>query len=268
MKTAQRQQFLFNFSLAPLAEVVPWGEPGAASLHWFGLTQGQYWIAADQDLLLEYSAEEVVRSGLPRFCDYYIVRLHEDLMDMLPSILEPVPGELAPWLQRTGRDALYAWEPEAEEDWHTRDLALSWISERTLDLGYLSPAADIRLWSDLTFVHIAWDNRGFVSGEALAWSALVGSIALERSMFEAQVRSFHARFMQKMAERVEAVLGGALDPVIAIDLHQLAREQERRERALEEARARLSLSTDWARIRQAVSTAQARRGQVSADPRA
>lgn len=268
MQTAQRPQFLFNFALTPLAEVMPWGEPGAPSLHWFGLTRGQYWIAAGQDLLLEYSAEEIARSGLPRFCDYYIVRLHEDLLDMLPSILEPVPGDLAPWLQRAERDALYAWEPEDEEAWDKRDLALSWISGRTLDLGYLSPAADIRLWSDLTSVYIAWDNRGFSSGEAPAWSAQAGSIALQRPMFEVQVHSFHARLMQEMAERVEAVVGGALDPAIAIDLDQLAREQEQRGRALEAALARRSPSTDWTRVYQAISASQAGCGQASADPRA
>jgi len=267
MKTAQGTQFLFNFTLAPLAEVMPWGEPGALSLHWFGLTQGQYWIAAGQDLLLEYSAEEVARSGLPRFCDYYVVRLHEDLLDMLPSILEPVPEDLAPWLQRAERDALYAWEPQAEEAWDTRDLALSWISGRTLDLRYLSAAADIRLWSYLTSVYIAWDNRGFLNGEAPAWSAQAGSIALQRSMFEAQLRSFHARLMQELAERVEAVVGGALDSAIAIDLHQLAREQEQRGGALEAALARSSPSTNWTQVRKAMSTAQALFDQASADPR-
>ncbi len=81
---------------------------------------------------------------------------------MLPSILEPVPGDLARW---------YAWGAEDEETWDKRDLALSWISGRTLDLGYLSPAADIRLWADLTSVYITWDNRGFRIGKAPASSA-------------------------------------------------------------------------------------------------
>lgn len=257
MKQAKQPQHLFNFTLAPLVQVMPWGEPGTPSLHWFGLTQGQYWIAAGHDLLLEYSSQEIKGSGLPRFCEYYVVRLHEDLLDMLPSIMEPVPEALAPWLQRAKRDALYAWEPEAEAAWEMRDLALSWISGRTLDLGYLSAAADIRLWSDPASVYIAWDNRGILSGEALVWSAQAGSFAIPRPMFEAQVRSFHARLIDEMAERVEAVLGGALDPALAIDHKQLLREQEQRGRALEAALEHPSPSTDWARVQQAISAAQA-----------
>lgn len=256
--TAAQQQFLFNFELAPLAEVRPWGEPDTPSLHWFGLTQGQYWIAAGQDLLLEYSVEEIAASGLPRFCDYYVVRLHEDLLDMLPSILEPVPMDLAPWLQRSKRDALFAWEPDTDEDWDTRDLALSWIGLRTLDLGYLSPAADIRFWSDGRSVHIAWDNRGYRIGEKPAWSAGAGHFALPLPMFEAQVRSFHARLMREMTLRVEAVLGGALDPAIAMDLVQLDREHEVRLGALAAALDCPTPSTDWAQVRQAVVAAQAR----------
>lgn len=266
MKTAERPQSLFDFALAPLADVMPWGVPAAPSLHWFGLTQGQYWIAAGQDTLLEYSAGEMARSGLPRFCDYYIVRFHEDLLDMLPAILEPVPGDLAPCLERAARDALYAWEPEAEEAWDTRQLALSWISERTLDLGYLSSAADIRLWSDLSAVHIAWDNRGILSGGVPTWGARAGSIALERPKFEAEVRSLHTRLIAQMAERVDAVVGGALDPGIAIALEELVREQEQRGRALEVALARPSPSTDWDRVRQAIATAQAHCSGASADP--
>lgn len=253
----QHPQPLFNFALAPLADVMPWGEPGTPSLHWFGLTQGQYWIAAGDALLLDYSVEERARSGLPRLCDYYVVRLHEDLLEMLPSILEPVPNDLAPWLQRAKRDALAAWEPETEPAWDARDRALSWIGERTLDLGYLSAAADIRFWSDDTSVHIAWDNRGILFDKAPAWSADVGHLTLQRPAFEAEVRCFHARLIKDMAERVEAVIGGALNPAIAIDHHQLAREQVQRGQALDEALARPSPSTDWTRVREAISMAQA-----------
>lgn len=90
---------------------------------------------------------------------------------------------------------------------------------------------------------------------------------MQRSVFEAEVRSFHARFIEAMAGRAEAVTGGALDPAIAIDLRQLAREQEQRGRALEAALSRPSPSTDWARVRQAIATAQAFCSPVSAAPR-
>ncbi len=33
---------VFNFRLAPLEQVAPWGDPGDPRLRWFGLTDGEY----------------------------------------------------------------------------------------------------------------------------------------------------------------------------------------------------------------------------------
>lgn len=46
---------LFNFTLTPLADVSYWGETEEKHLHWYGLTDGQFWIQAGNDVLLEYS---------------------------------------------------------------------------------------------------------------------------------------------------------------------------------------------------------------------
>jgi len=247
--------FLFNFTLVPLDAVTPWGEPGARSLHWFGLTQGTYWIAAGRDLLLEYSDEERARSGLPRFCDYYVVRLYEDLLAMLPAILEPVPEDVTPWIARGRYEALRDWEPETETGWEARDLLLSVISARTLDVGYLSTVADIRLWSDARSVHIAWDNRGRLIDGLPAWSAVRGSTTLPRRMFESQVRSFHDRLMLEMAARVEQVCAGALPIDVQIDTDALRREHARRTTELEAATARPHQPTDWKAVRAAAACA-------------
>lgn len=45
----------FGFELCPLTEVAPWGgSNGPATLHWFGLTDGWYWIELDGLHLLRY----------------------------------------------------------------------------------------------------------------------------------------------------------------------------------------------------------------------
>jgi hypothetical protein len=54
---------LINFTLAPIAEIVPWGEPGSYRLHWFGLTYGEFWIQAGEAALFEYS-EHARKAGV------------------------------------------------------------------------------------------------------------------------------------------------------------------------------------------------------------
>jgi hypothetical protein len=46
---------LIDFTLLPIAMVQPWGRPDNLSLHWFGLTDGQYWIEVSENKLFEYS---------------------------------------------------------------------------------------------------------------------------------------------------------------------------------------------------------------------
>ena len=54
---------LINFTLAPIAEIVPWGEPGSYRLHWFGLTYGEFWIQAGEAALFEYSEHALSHSA-------------------------------------------------------------------------------------------------------------------------------------------------------------------------------------------------------------
>ncbi len=65
---------LFNFSLTPLEKIIPWGEPGEEILHWFGLTDGTYWMEVGEHKLFEYSSS-ACESSAPEYCDYQIVRL-------------------------------------------------------------------------------------------------------------------------------------------------------------------------------------------------
>ncbi|WP_123601984.1 DUF5984 family protein [Micromonospora sp. Llam0] len=50
----------FQFQLRPLDQVHPWGRD-KQTLHWFGLTEGWYWLDLNGHQLLRYSAETVRR---------------------------------------------------------------------------------------------------------------------------------------------------------------------------------------------------------------
>jgi hypothetical protein len=95
---------LFNFELRPINEIAPWrpvSAPDARTpeylryphIGWFQLTDGWYWIETGQGELFCYSQAhlEIWKEKYPghpwtesRYVDYHVVRLWEDLLDMLP----------------------------------------------------------------------------------------------------------------------------------------------------------------------------------------
>jgi hypothetical protein len=249
---------LIEFELKPLAEVASWGAPADPNLSWFGLTDGVYWIQAGDAALFEYSELEQ-RRGTQRYCDYQVVRLHEDLMAIAPHVLEPVPADLARLiagdLRREWDASLSRWldshfeSDDDDEDWRVLDTATSWIWRRRLASQHLSPPARIWMWSDRSEVRIKWDNQEAVENGACVWSAVQGAFVLAREDFPLEVRKFHERLMGEMATRIRAVAGGALAPGIRVDVAGLFREQQQR-RQLDLVP---STTTNWDAVRRAVA---------------
>ncbi|HWB07086.1 MAG TPA: DUF5984 family protein [Verrucomicrobiales bacterium] len=252
---------LFNFTLAPLERIEPWGFPEEYRLHWFGLTEGEYWLEAGDSRLLEYSEQARREDGMSRYCEYQVARLYEDVMEMAPDVLEPVPAALVRCISgESGRrwwEMFCSWYADREDD-PPMDIVGAvneWRRKRLLDTLYLTPGANIYLWSDEAMVHIEWDNRGELIGGRPAWSAECGSWELRREDFENEVRSFHERLMEQMGERVEAVAGGALRalrPEVYVDLEQLQNEHRQRCGTMERAFSAPRVPEDWGAVEEAV----------------
>lgn len=252
---------LINFTLAPIESIVPWGKPGSLSLHWFGLTYGEYWIQAGESALFEYS-DHARNAGTGRYCDYQVVRLYEDLLEMLPHILEPVPQPLVPYISgesaKAWRNAYHAWcdsdddVADADRLGEIGDAAVAWSERRRLDSAYLSPSANIAIWSDREHVHIEWDNRDRRFDGKPAWSALLGAYRMPRDRFIEEVKSFHVRLMEQMVARVDQVVTGGLPSGIHIDLPGLVREQGQRMGSLDSALKVAVSRTDWQRAENAI----------------
>lgn len=241
---------LFNFRLAPLRDIAPWRSADGPHLHWFGLTDGEYWIEAGDDRLFAYSPGVRERDDFPQFCSYAVSRLYDDLADMTPHILEAVPDPLAAHLRLDGRRELRDAQPwSAVAD----DLvpAWRWIHDRRLDSAYLSPSANIQVWSDESDVWIEWDNRDRMVDGVAAWAAVQGAYRLPRAGFIAEVRSFHDRLMREMGERVQQVAAGALSE-IPIDRPGLLHEQARRSAAIDHIFSAPQPPTDWSAVRRAI----------------
>jgi hypothetical protein len=251
---------LINFTLAPIEKIQPWGQVGNYSLSWFGLTLGEYWIQAGETTLFEYS-DQSRNAFEARYCGYQVVRLYEDLTEMLPYILEPVPEPLVPYISgesaKAWQHAYDAWRDrdddalDTDRFWELADAANAWSQKRRLDSAYLSPSANIAIWSDQDHVHIEWDNRDKQFNGKPAWSAAVGSYQLLRDEFIEEMKSFHVRLMDQMAARVEQVVAGCLSSEIQIDLPGLVREHEQRTLALD-ATLKAAPETDWQHVERAI----------------
>lgn len=238
---------LFDFKLRPLTEVKPWGGPDSPSLSWFGLTDGHYCIRVGAHTLFEYSAEFIARvraeepdRPIAEWVDYYVVRPYEDLFEILPAALTPVPEPL--WRQietcsdqRAWLARLSAWcqaiddeDPELDGKHDLLDAAWGWFRNRRLDGMYLqgSPTAYFFRFQDE--IIIRWDNSRCVRDGVYWWSAVEGEMRMSVSDFQSEVQSFHDRLMQAMEVRIELLKNENPLPHVKIDLEALEREHQAR----------------------------------------
>ncbi len=250
---------LINFKLHPLESVLASLSAGGGDLTWFALTQGEYWIEVGENTLFEYSAH-AWPDGM-RYCEYPVARLHSDLMEMLPSILEPVPASLAPYLfgeeSAACWDAWTAWcdrhgaEIGHEHAQALEEALLALASGRQHIADYLAPPTRFVSWSDQEDVHFAWDNRhAMLHGEPV-WTAVYGEYQMPRRDFIEEMQAFHTSLMEQMAARVEQVLSGALPPKVRADIDMLQREHAQRYDALHDGLNR-EAQTNWQKVESAI----------------
>lgn len=257
---------LFNFRLKPLNEVTPWGGPDKPNLHWFGLTEGEFWIEVGDSTLFHYSAEAQNLFGGSPYCDYYVVRLHEDLLEHAPYLLEPVPPDLQPLLLamisledgapsplRRRLDAYY--DSDGPDDQRLDD-AVGCVSEflgrRQIVASYLVDGPQLAFWSDSVWTNFVWNTEISAKDAVRRWSAPSGGTKMPREVFTKELTRFHERLFAEMGARVTAVLQGALSPNIQIDIAGLLYDHEKRRREIEAALRPPERQTDWDAVRAAI----------------
>jgi Family of unknown function (DUF5984) len=264
---------IFEFELDSIKNVQPWGESPNKQIHWFALTQGIYRLKVGNDYLFNYTDAFIsyLSKEYPQtyyqgtYVDYYVVRLWEDLIDLLPTILEPVPKDLQHFfesdytVQQNWFEKVDDWHDTAElnktlnndEIWKTRESATYWIDNRHLDSGYLSPSAKIWFWADENDVIISWDNADILAEGLQVWSAKRGNFRINRDEFIAELQQFDKKLFAEMEKRVDIIRKTWNNNEIKIDFEQLKGEQIWRA-ILMENRLNLKLKTDWRAVSESV----------------
>ena len=259
---------LFGFRLSPLPDIVrDWQTVGydvqSYLKGWFWLTDGWYWIVtADGDVPLnhpDFNAVFALPPDLDPHLDYQVARLWMDLEEILPTILEPLPADLAhvvasgAW--ETWRAAVQVWwenspddEEESESRWDAWYRAAGWWASRHLDMGYLKAPPVFRFWRVGDAVTLTWDTREKRVDGALCWMETQGALTLPVEAFMDEVEDFRARLDTAMHERLREVAAlGLLDAPALTSLqkqHDLTLHNETRPPA----------QTDWNDVLTAIQT--------------
>jgi len=253
---------MFRFALHQVDEIEPWGAPSAPSLSWYGLSLGAYSIGHNGHDVLRYSPSAVnyCLSNFPQAryrgdqVEYQVARLHEDLLDALPSILTAAPDRIARVFRVAGATEIFRRARvllnDVEEDHHVRALVDA-LNARRLDTAYLSPAPLLLFWRDGDLIHFEWNGRGQTLADGVpAWKHPEGHVSLSADQFVSEVQSFHAAFVTQMASRIHRARENWSRPTVAIDYEELERSQRLHEEMLGEVltKSPAFVDVDWSTV--------------------
>lgn len=248
----------FNFELDETDDILPWGEGDDKKLHWFGLTSGRYWISTPLGEALRYTDERIREWGLQSpYVDYQIARIFEDLQCVLPSALEPVPGEIADLISDGGWVDSVERRLESLDDSDVRRKlyetfwdATDWYGQRSIDTAYLVDGPNFYFWRINDEVRFSWRIHG-ESGIG-AWCLPQGQFTVTAEQFESAAYAFFEEVLAKTQERVERIATtGWHRTDCKLDVSLLISEQRQRTDWIGDLRNRES-KTDWHTVRKLI----------------
>lgn len=243
-----------------------WGEPPNQRLSWFGLTDGWYQINLGNQPLYHPRIERIkkykpdfevnqIDSEFDLSVDYQVVRLYEDLLDILPNVMQDLPSEIYRLIRTFDMHAhlqsiYYRGGPDDPNDeWlDVHEMATSWYSSRFLTSMHLmqGPVAVFTRYGDE--ITIRWDNR--IEGEVseLIWAPSFGEFKVSFEQFIREVEDFHSDLMNAMETRIQMIQNENPIPHIEIDLKALITEHADRKHSLANALARKPRVDDWDKV--------------------
>lgn len=252
---------MFRFALKPLEEVQAWGEPPNLSLSWFALTDGYCFVEMGDHKVLWYSDTgcrelswdlEAAPEGFELAVSYWVSRLFEDIAELYPAILEPVPNDIAAILDTADshqrwNDFVATWDGDGDNE-----ADLLWIDQRTLDTGYLRAGPRPTFWRVGDTIRMRCDNRGNVLDGVAIWSSELVEHEVAVSELVEHVRRFGSALLAQMDKRTRRVEAGWCPQGVRLDAGDLRRDHESRVKEWQTAITRAAPPTNWGAVRHAL----------------
>ena len=215
---------LFEFRLKEIEDIIPWGgEESDLSLSWFELSDSVYYMDVRGKHLFKYtqSIRKHWESLYPdsgcnaiEYTDYQVARLHEDLLEILPNVLQPIPEKLLQYVNtiesQRELDATISKVLADSTNPELDDLCFDaryWTNARYLDSGYLIAGPHIFIFRVGEQICVRWDNRQCEIDGIQPWEEESGEAFYSIEQFMNEVKSFHHRLMSDMQSRVDQYNG-------------------------------------------------------------
>lgn len=262
---------LFDFHLINTIDIVQTG------LSWFWLTDGFYWMNIDGQKLFENSEEALCywekegytypKHDYQKCMDYQVVRLWEDMIEILPTIIQPVPKEfhqlLSQSLAKIGADSdlFYDYvdsinetpEYKANDKYFDKPFYLDGHRLCTMHIG-LSPI--IYLWryrdSNEDNMHIAWDFTQTIttdSGKEIpVWSATIGHLEMPYESFMQEFNDFHNHLMEAMTLKIVEIESNPELQALLHEDYDLRKEHSERIESVDRQFKEYLVKFDWAEM--------------------
>ena len=239
MNLTHNPEHLFQFELAPVENIKPWGghNGGSLSLSLYALTDGHFRISVGNEALLRYTPEIIAHWGLQNEnADYQVACFAGDVLGSVSAIISPIPTffenivrDEALFRQLQNSSAKHSEKVPSEvikelevgtansnfEQDHYN--AFRWLGERSIWLNYLTACPDIWFIRVENEVWIQWDNvdRKFQGIEV--WTARRGTYAISVEAFLAECHGFSERLLTAMESRIASVENGSVRPQIPLN---------------------------------------------------
>jgi len=263
-------EHLFQFELAPVENIEPWGEAenNSLSLSLYALTDGYFRISVGKETLLRYSPEIIARWKMQNkeCASYQVACFARDLFYSTPAIAAPIPvifedivrnESLFAKLQKHTTSKALNTVPssvinELEVKKTKRDFnqnhynAFRWLGERSIWLNYLTACPNLWFVRIGDEVWIQWDNVDEKFEGIEVWTARRGTYAMPAQTFVAECHSFAERLLSAMEARIVSIENGTARPKIPLDTGSLRNQLSEFKKEFEKSlQAKYQPDIDW-----------------------
>lgn len=217
---------LFEFELKSLDLIEPFGTKEDYHLHWFGLSDGQFYINCKGQKVFKSTEKYIQEIGSNCiYVDYFVSRFHQDLLDHMIEVLIPVSRARHHILK--DQESLHKLTEDIYEkiDSTNDDIVINKycaelenLHRGVLDCGYLQYAPQIRMWLYEKTVYISCVADQISKNGNRVWEESHIHYEISIDQYKEEIRDFHDRFIKAMSHRIDQISQTTFSPNIKLDL--------------------------------------------------